>query len=50
MKPIDIRPEKLALEMADYSRKLGIGVENLLHADAVETGVTRSRRSTVRIS
>ncbi|MCB1862239.1 MAG: class III poly(R)-hydroxyalkanoic acid synthase subunit PhaC [Chromatiaceae bacterium] len=40
MKPIDIRPEKLALEMADYSRKLGIGVENLLHADAVETGVT----------
>ena len=27
-------------EMADYSRKLGIGVENLLHADAVETGVT----------
>jgi len=40
MRPIDIRPEKLAEEMADYSRKLGKGVENLLNADEIDTGVT----------
>jgi len=38
--PIDIRPEKLAQEMADFSRKLGQGVENLLNADQIDTGVT----------
>lgn len=40
MKPIDIRPEKLAEEMADYSRKLGKGLENLLNSDEIECGVT----------
>ena len=40
MKPIDIRPEKLAEEMAEYSRKLGKGLENLLNADEIDTGVT----------
>ncbi len=40
MFPIDIRPEKLAQEMADFSRKLGQGVENLLNADQIDTGVT----------
>jgi polyhydroxyalkanoate synthase len=38
--PIDIRPDKLAAEMADYSRKLGQGIENLLSADRIDTGVT----------
>mgnify|MGYP001822327036 CR=1 FL=1 len=40
MLPIDIRPEKLSEEMLDYSRKLGEGVENLLNADQIDTGVT----------
>ena len=40
MLPIDIRPEKLGEEMLDFSRKLGKGVENLLHADQIDTGVT----------
>lgn len=35
-----IRPDKLAEEMADYSRKLGDGVENLLAAGDIDTGVT----------
>jgi polyhydroxyalkanoate synthase len=38
--PIDIRPDKLAAEMADYSRKLGQGIENLLSAERIDTGVT----------
>jgi len=38
--PIDIRPEKLGEEMLDFSRKLGQGVENLLNADQIDTGVT----------
>ncbi len=40
MFPIDIRPDKLSEEMLDYSRKLGHGMENLLNADAIDTGVT----------
>ena len=40
MFPIDIRPDKLTEEMLDYSRKLGEGVENLMNADAIDTGVT----------
>ena len=40
MLPIDIRPEKIGEEMLDFSRKLGKGVENLLHADQIDTGVT----------
>jgi len=43
MKPINIRPDKLAQEMADYSRKLGKGLENLLDADEIDTGVTAKR-------
>ena len=40
MFPIDIRPDKLAEEMFDYSRKLGKGMQNLLEADTIDTGVT----------
>ena len=40
MFPIDIRPDKLAEEMTDYSRKLGVGIENLLNAGPIDTGVT----------
>ena len=40
MFPIDIRPEKLTEEMRDYSRKLGEGIENLMNADKIDTGVT----------
>ncbi|MBK1719044.1 class III poly(R)-hydroxyalkanoic acid synthase subunit PhaC [Thiocystis violacea] len=40
MLPIDIRPDKLAQEMLDYSRKLGQGMENLLNAEAIDTGVS----------
>ncbi len=40
MLPIDIRPEKLSEEMLDFSRKLGKGVENLLNADKIDTGVS----------
>ncbi len=40
MLPIDIRPEKLGEEMLNFSRKLGKGVENLLQADQIDTGVT----------
>jgi polyhydroxyalkanoate synthase len=35
-----IRPDKLAEEMADYSRKLGQGIENLMNAGEIDTGVT----------
>jgi polyhydroxyalkanoate synthase len=38
--PIDIRPERLSEEMLDYSRKLGKGMENLLNADQIDTGVS----------
>ncbi len=40
MLPIDIRPDRLSEEMLDFSRKLGKGVENLLNADQIDTGVT----------
>jgi len=40
MLPIDIRPDKLAQEMLDYSRKLGQGMENLVNAEAIDTGVS----------
>ena len=40
MIPIDIRPDKLAEEMLDYTRKLGKGMENLLNADKIDTGVS----------
>ncbi len=40
MFPINITPDKLAAEMLDYSQKLGKGVENLLGADKIDTGVT----------
>lgn len=40
MLPIDIRPDKLSEEMLDYSRKLGKGMENLLNADKIDTGVS----------
>jgi len=35
-----IKPEKLAEEMTDYSRKLGQGIENLINAGEIDTGVT----------
>ena len=37
---IDIRPDKLSEEMLDYSRKLGQGMENLMNAGDIDTGVT----------
>ncbi len=37
---IDIRPDKLTEEMLDYSRKLGQGMENLMNAGTIDTGVT----------
>ncbi len=40
MLPFDLKPEQLAEEMADYSRKLGKGLGNLLSADEIDTGVT----------
>ena len=40
MLPIDIRPDQLADEMLQYSQKLGKGVENLLNAGAIDTGVS----------
>jgi polyhydroxyalkanoate synthase len=38
--PIEIRPDKLAQEMAEYSQKLGKGIENLLNAGEIDTGVS----------
>ena len=40
MLPIDVKPDKLVEEMSDFSRKLGRGVENLLDAGEIDTGVT----------
>lgn len=40
MFPIEIRPDRLGQEMLDYSRKLGQGIQNLLNADSIDTGVT----------
>lgn len=36
----NLRSDKLTEEVADYSRKLGKGVENLLEAGDIDTGVT----------
>ncbi len=38
--PIDIRADKLTQELLDYSHKLTKGVESLLNADEIDTGVT----------
>jgi polyhydroxyalkanoate synthase len=38
--PIDIRPDKLSAEMLDFGRKLSKGVENLLNAKPIDTGVS----------
>ena len=38
--PIAIRPDKLSQEMLDYSQKLSEGMQNLLNADEIDTGVT----------
>jgi polyhydroxyalkanoate synthase len=35
-----IRPDKLAEEMVDYSRKLGQGIENLIDVGEIDTGVS----------
>jgi polyhydroxyalkanoate synthase len=40
MFPIDIRPDKLALEMQEYSQKLAQGMQNLMDADDIDAGVT----------
>ena len=40
MLPIDLHPEKLSEEMLDFSRKLSRGMENLLQADKIDTGVS----------
>jgi polyhydroxyalkanoate synthase len=40
MAPINIKPEQLAEEVADYSRKLHAGVERLLGAGEIEAGVS----------
>jgi polyhydroxyalkanoate synthase len=38
--PIEIRPDIVTQEMLDYSRKLGLGMENLLNAEGIDCGVT----------
>jgi len=40
MSPFNIRPDQLAQEMQDYSRKLGKGVQNLMNAGEIDEGVT----------
>jgi polyhydroxyalkanoate synthase len=40
MLPIELRPDKLSEEMLDFSRKLGKGMENLINADRIDTGVS----------
>jgi polyhydroxyalkanoate synthase len=40
MFPIDIRPDKLALEMQEYSQKLAQGMQNLMDAGDIDAGVT----------
>jgi len=40
MAPFNIRPDQLAQEMQDYSRKLGKGVQNLMNAGEIDEGVT----------
>jgi polyhydroxyalkanoate synthase len=38
--PIEIRPDIVTQEILDYSRKLGLGMENLLNAEGIDCGVT----------
>jgi len=38
--PINIRPDKLSAEMLDFSQKLSKGMENLLNAKPIDTGVS----------
>ena len=40
MQPFNIRPDQLTKEVADYGRKLGKGVENLINAGEIVEGVT----------
>lgn len=40
MFPINIRPDKLSEEMLDFGLKLSKGVENLLNAKPIDTGVS----------
>ncbi|KOR28602.1 poly-beta-hydroxybutyrate polymerase [Achromatium sp. WMS1] len=40
MLPINIRPDKLSEEMLDFGRKLSKGMENLLNAKPIDTGVS----------
>ena len=40
MQPFNIRPDQLTKEVADYGRKLGKGVENLINAGEIDEGVT----------
>ncbi len=40
MQPLNIRPEKIAQEISDYSRKLGQGIQNLVNAEEIDEGVT----------
>lgn len=40
MFPIDLTPEKLSREMAEYSQKLGKGLGNLLNCSEIGTGVS----------
>ena len=40
MQPFNIRPDKLAQEVSDYSRKLGKGIQNLMNAEEIDAGVT----------
>lgn len=38
--PINIQPDKLSKEMLEYSQQLAQGVQHLLNADPIDTGVT----------
>ena len=40
MQPFNIRPDQLFQEISDYSRKLGKGIQNLMNADEIDSGVT----------
>ena len=40
MNPLQITPEKVAREMIEFNQKMGKGMQNLLEADAITTGVT----------
>lgn len=40
MQPFNLRPDQIAQEMSDYGRKLGKGVQNLMNAEDIDSGVT----------